>query len=107
MFHDIPDNPLFEDFCSKCGTVFFNTTLEPEGSTHYARISCAGCGKFHKWQPKPKPEICISKLLRREDLEPWQRKFLKAVAYRKATQAEAIVLQAIEEKTPACSGAGR
>ncbi|WP_414589114.1 hypothetical protein [Scytonema sp. PCC 10023] len=90
---------LFDDFCSKCGNLSFDTTVEPERSVHYARINCARCGAFYKWQSKPKSDpVVITKLLQSPNLDDWERKFLKIIAYSTPTRGESIVLNHLAKK---------
>jgi hypothetical protein len=43
------------DRCRHCGSTDLETTREPEGSTHHARLACRSCDRFLKWLPRPAP----------------------------------------------------
>ncbi|WP_169158258.1 hypothetical protein [Brasilonema bromeliae] len=97
------------DYCPSCGGYNFIESLEPETSLHYGRLTCNECGRFVKWLRKPRktPDISVARLLNSTGLEPWEKKFLKAVVCRNLTKAEVIVVQAIANKVnPATVGRG-
>lgn len=88
------------NYCQSCQSRNFVESLEPETSIHYGRVTCGDCQRFIKWLPKPKvAEISIIRLLQSaKHLNSWEVKFLKTVVYRNPTNAESIVIQAIQEK---------
>jgi hypothetical protein len=85
--------------CPSCNSTNLVENIQPPDGTHYAKLTCGNCGHFLKWLPKPRvPEISIARLLHGTGLEPWERKFLKAIACRTPTKAEVIVIEAIQTK---------
>jgi hypothetical protein len=79
--------------CPRCNSDNLETTVQPSGSKHYARLDCTGCARFLRWLPFPSgvvsgsmPEHCkvaavwrrLPAKLRGTDL---QRKFASSVRF--------------------------
>jgi hypothetical protein len=85
----------------------------PDGSPHYARLTCAICGRFLRWLPKPQTierqrvnAFRLAKLSMRPDLSDWERSFVRDVSKRRklSPKQEARILRLVarylEAKTP-------
>ncbi|WP_414589208.1 hypothetical protein [Scytonema sp. PCC 10023] len=95
----MPNDTLFVDFCRQCGSTNLAELPEVTNNKYHSRLVCADCKTFLKWIPKAKIlEVSISKILQNPTLEEWERQFLKAVILRTPTNAEEIVITAIEAK---------
>jgi hypothetical protein len=46
---------IIPDCCRYCTSHDLEVRLEPEGSTHHARLICLNCDRFLKWLPRPAP----------------------------------------------------
>jgi hypothetical protein len=73
-----------------CAHKFTVTQQERPGGTHYSREVCIQCGAFIRWLPKPVNVgrrkvngFRLTKLMMRDDLDPWSRNFLKSLARQK------------------------
>jgi hypothetical protein len=72
----------------------------PEGHIHYAAESCADCGKFIRWLPRPENlerqrlnGVRLAKLAKCDRLTSWERHFIRDVSPRKklSPRQQAIV----------------
>lgn len=78
FFPEIPHVPRHKPECQHSAYVF---TTTPEGP-HYAKETCATCGKFLRWVPKPETvERCKAnqakvEALKVKQLTAWERSFL-------------------------------
>jgi hypothetical protein len=89
---------ILPNICRHCNSTNTIECILPSG-VHYAKLECHDCGRFIKWLPKPVVhEVCITKLLSSANLETWERQFLKIIAFRNPSKAEAIVVEAIHAK---------
>ncbi|MBW4450053.1 MAG: hypothetical protein KME38_25275 [Spirirestis rafaelensis WJT71-NPBG6] len=90
----------FLDKCKHCGSANLEETLELSGNIHHARSTCKDCGRWQKWLKKPSfPEVSISVLLQKAQIQSWEKKFLKSVVHSKnPTQSERIALEAISDR---------
>jgi hypothetical protein len=59
----------------------------PEGSLHYARLSCAICGRFLRWLPRPETierqrvsAFRLARLAMCSLLSDWERSFVRDVS---------------------------
>jgi hypothetical protein len=62
----------------------------PQGHKHYAMETCAICGGFLRWLPKPETvqrqrlnAFKLARLAMRPDLTDWERQFIRSVGEKK------------------------
>jgi len=74
-------------FAQACGHSVTRTEQLPDGHRHFARLTCALCGRFLRWFPKPEAiarqrvnAFNLAKVAMCEGLNPWQRRFVRDVS---------------------------
>ena len=75
------------DSARHCGHTLTVTERLPESSRHYAKLKCANCGAFLKFQPRPENierwkvnGYKLAKLQMRAGLNEWERAFVDSLA---------------------------
>lgn len=89
----------YQHTCPSCGCVEVATILTPELPTHYAKLTCDGCGRFIKWIGKPENELkrqhingVIQRLLDDLTLTRWERGFLASLSTQKKISPKQLEL---------------
>lgn len=89
----------YQHTCPSCGCVEVATILTPELTTHYAKLTCDGCGRFIKWIGKPESEQkrqqlsnIIHRLLEDLTLTRWERDFLGKLSNQKKISPKQLEL---------------
>ena len=74
-------------FAQACGHPVTRTERLPDGSPHHARLTCAICGRFLRWLPKPETlarqrvnAFNLAKLAMHPGLSDWERAFVRDVS---------------------------
>ena len=96
-----------------CAQSVTRTERLPDGSRHYARLTCAVCGRFLRWLPKPSTlarqklnAFKLAKLAMCDRLNPWERRFvgdvlkLAKLSPRQQVRVERLCREYLEAKTP-------
>ena len=85
--------------CEKCKNSFSFEKMAISNDIVFAIFKCPDCSALIEFQPTVKvPELAIVKLILSTGLEPGERKFLKSLACRTPTNAENLMISAIQAK---------
>lgn len=85
-----PSFPSLYSTCSRCQSNNFREIKTLEGSLHFAKIICADCGFYQRWQQNPEVSeihheriIQIDRLLQSQKSTEWEHQFLVDVRKRR------------------------
>jgi hypothetical protein len=90
-------------FCPHTAT---RTTRLPDSHPHFARLTCAICGGFLRWLPRPSTierrtlnAFKLARLAMRPDLTSWERQFICSVRGEKnlSPKQEAIIARLVTQ----------
>ena len=96
-----------------CAHNVTRTERLPDGSRHFARLTCALCGRSPRWLPKPETVqrqklngFKLTKLAMSDRLNPWERRFvgdvskLATLSPRQQALVERLCREYLEDKAP-------
>jgi len=79
----LPEDKAGSGFAQGCTHPATRTERLPDGSWHYARLTCVACGRFLRWLPKPQTierrtlnSFRLARLAMCPDLSDWERRFV-------------------------------
>jgi hypothetical protein len=81
----LPEDKAGSGFAQGCTHGIPRVALMPQGHKHYAMETCAVCGRFVRWLPKPETvqRQRLARLAMRPDLTDWERQFIRSVGEKK------------------------
>ena len=103
---DLPETTAARAPMQACEHRATVTERPPDTHRHYARLTCALCGRFLRWLPRPETierqklnGFRIAKLTMQEGLTGWEREFVRSVSQqRKLSPRQQAVLDSLVEK---------
>ena len=109
----LPEDKAGSGFAQGCTHPATRTERLPDGSRHYARLTCAVCGRFLRWLPRPETiereridSFRLAKLSMHPGLSDWERRFvgdvlkLAKLSPRQQVLVERLCREYLEAKTP-------
>jgi hypothetical protein len=90
----LPEDKAGSGFAQGCTHGIPRVALMPQGHKHYAMETCAVCGRFVRWLPKPETvqRQRLARLAMRPDLTDWERQFIRSVGEKKHLSPKQQVL---------------
>jgi hypothetical protein len=93
-------------FTQPCAHPVTRTERLPDGSPHFARLTCALCNRHLRWLPRPETverervnAFRLARLAMCEGLNPWERGFVRSVSQlRKISPRQQQILDELVEK---------
>jgi hypothetical protein len=83
----LPEDKAGSGFAQGCTHPATRTERLPDGSWHYAWLTCVACGRFLRWLPRPETierervnAFKLAKLAMCEGLSKWERSFVHHVS---------------------------
>jgi hypothetical protein len=86
----LPEDKAGSGFAQGCTHGIPRVALMPQGHKHYAMETCAVCGRFLRWLPKPETvqrqrlnAFRLARLAMHLGLTDWERQFIRSVGEKK------------------------